>query len=72
MRTVLMAVLAVSLMGCARDGRLIFSPVGGKSATAAPADDGKVLVCHKGKKTMELPREAVDAHLKHGDRRGRC
>ncbi|KAA2285082.1 hypothetical protein [Arenimonas fontis] len=31
-----------------------------------------VLVCHKGKKTLELPREAVDAHLAHGDWVGRC
>ena len=31
-----------------------------------------VLLCHKGKKTMELPRSALDAHLGHGDRRGRC
>lgn len=33
---------------------------------------GKELVCHKGKKTMELPREAVSAHLGHGDYRDRC
>jgi hypothetical protein len=33
---------------------------------------GKDLVCHKGKKTLELPREAVSAHLGHGDRRGPC
>ena len=31
-----------------------------------------VLVCHKGKKTLELPRSAVDAHLAHGDWIGRC
>jgi hypothetical protein len=31
-----------------------------------------VVVCHKGKKTLELPREAAQAHLNHGDRRGRC
>ena len=30
------------------------------------------LICHKGKKTMELPASAVDAHLGHGDRRGPC
>jgi len=33
---------------------------------------GKDLVCHKGKKTLELPREAIGAHLDHGDHRGAC
>lgn len=33
---------------------------------------GKDLVCHKGKKTLELPREAISAHLGHGDHRGPC
>jgi len=37
------------------------------------ADGGNaVYVCHKGKKTLELPRSAVDAHLAHGDWLGRC
>jgi len=31
-----------------------------------------VLVCHKGKKTMELPHNAAEAHINHGDRYGRC
>ncbi|AWV07550.1 hypothetical protein [Marilutibacter maris] len=35
-----------------------------------PAD--KRLVCHKGKKTLELPPEAISAHLGHGDYRGPC
>ncbi|GAB3097728.1 hypothetical protein [Lysobacter terrae] len=35
-----------------------------------PAD--KDLVCHKGKKTLELPRDAISAHLSHGDYRGPC
>ena len=38
---------------------------------SAPVQDHE-LVCHKGKKTMSLPSSAVDAHLRHGDRRGRC
>lgn len=33
---------------------------------------GKNLVCHKGKKTLELPRDAMSAHLGHGDYRGPC
>jgi hypothetical protein len=32
----------------------------------------KQLVCHKGKNTLDLPPSAVQAHLDHGDRRGRC
>jgi hypothetical protein len=37
-----------------------------------PGPAGKQLVCHKGKKTLELPRDAIGAHLDHGDYRGRC
>ncbi|KIQ96917.1 hypothetical protein TI01_1531 [Lysobacter sp. A03] len=36
------------------------------------AGGGTALVCHKGKKTMELPREAIQAHLNHGDYLGPC
>ncbi len=36
------------------------------------AGGGTAVICHKGKKTMELPEEAVSAHLNHGDRRGGC
>lgn len=32
----------------------------------------KVLVCHKGRQTLELPEPAVDAHLRHGDHLGPC
>ncbi len=40
-------------------------------------DDGdsggeKVLICHKGKKTMEVPASAVQKHLNHGDSLGPC
>jgi hypothetical protein len=47
------------------------------SCVVAPTDTGKgggdtVVVCHKGKKTLELPRSAAKAHLDHGDRVGRC
>jgi hypothetical protein len=33
--------------------------------------DGKVLVCHKGK-TLSVGAPALKAHLKHGDKAGRC
>lgn len=36
------------------------------------AGQDRQVICHKGKKTMELPASAVDAHLGHGDRRGPC
>jgi hypothetical protein len=35
------------------------------------AGGGTVILCHKGK-TMELPEEASQAHLGHGDRLGPC
>ncbi len=31
----------------------------------------KVAVCHKGK-TLYLPKPAVQAHMKHGDKSGAC
>lgn len=31
----------------------------------------KATICHKGK-TIEVDRNALDAHLKHGDYRGPC
>jgi hypothetical protein len=34
--------------------------------------DGKVAVCHKGKKTIYVDESAVDAHLGHGDYVGVC
>lgn len=38
----------------------------------APFSDDKVPVCHKNKKTLMLPGNAVDAHLAHGDTMGPC
>ena len=32
----------------------------------------KVLVCHKGKKTLSISSSALQAHLGHGDHRGVC
>jgi hypothetical protein len=43
---------------------------GGKSNGKAGGDTA--VVCHKGKKTLELPRSAAQAHLDHGDRLGPC
>jgi hypothetical protein len=33
---------------------------------------GKVDVCHKGKKTLNISSNAVPAHLGHGDSLGSC
>ncbi len=32
----------------------------------------KVTLCHKGKKTITVGAPAVKAHLRHGDKLGRC
>lgn len=58
----LLALLVLPVAGCA------IVPVSGYGK----AGGGTALVCHKGKKTMELPREAVQAHLDHGDHLGSC
>ena len=60
MKCLLAFLLVLSLSGCE------LLPV----ELAGPA--GKGLVCHKGKKTLELPRDAISAHLGHGDYRGPC
>ena len=60
MKCLLAFLLVLSLSGCD------LLPV----ALTGPA--GNDLVCHKGMKTLELPREAISAHLGHGDYRGPC
>ena len=62
MRIALVVVLALASCSCAL---IVEEP-----ATAKGGHE--VVVCHKGKKTMTLPREAADAHIKHGDRYGAC
>ena len=47
----------------------VVGPAGGKGEKAG---GDTVLLCHKGKKTLELPQEAVQAHLDHGDHLGPC
>ena len=61
MKQVLAVLCTLFVSGC------VVVPVGGGKAGGDTA-----LVCHKGKKTLELPREAVQAHLDHGDTLGPC
>jgi hypothetical protein len=62
MKPFLASMLLVFLSGCA------LTPIDG----GGKAGGDTVVVCHKGKKTLELPREAAQAHLNHGDGRGPC
>lgn len=62
MKLILAVLLVLLIVGC------VAVPV----SRSGKAGGDTALVCHKGKKTMELPREAVQAHLNHGDRLGPC
>lgn len=49
--------------------------LGGLACVAVvPAEQGreKVVLCHKGKKTLTVAEPAVAAHRRHGDTLGRC
>jgi hypothetical protein len=62
MKLILTSFLLLSVSAC-----VVAPPVGGGKAGGDTA-----VVCHKGKKTLELPRSAAQAHLNHGDRPGPC
>jgi hypothetical protein len=62
MKLMLSLMLAFSLSAC------VVPPTGG----GGKAGGDTVVVCHKGKKTLELPSSAAQAHLNHGDKRGPC
>jgi len=62
MKLMLALILLLSVSGC------VVAPTGG----GEKAGGDTVVVCHKGKKTLELPRSAAKAHLDHGDRPGPC
>jgi hypothetical protein len=66
MKSMLSLVLLVVGSGC------VVAPEapGGKAGGKAGGDTA--VVCHKGKKTLELPRSAAEAHINHGDRLGPC
>ena len=62
MKLMVTLVLMLSVSAC------VYDPAG----NGGKAGGDTAVVCHKGKKTLELPREAVQAHLDHGDRLGPC
>jgi hypothetical protein len=66
MKLILTVMLSCSLGAC------VVAPdsSGGKAGGKAGGDTA--VVCHKGKKTLELPRSAAQAHIDHGDKLGPC
>jgi hypothetical protein len=62
MKLMLALMLLLSVSAC------VLAPAGGDGK----AGSDTVMVCHKGKKTLELPRGAAQAHLGHGDKLGPC
>lgn len=63
MKLILASILLLSVSAC------VVAPTGGGGGKAG---GDTVVVCHKGKKTLELPSSAARAHLDHGDRPGPC
>ena len=73
MKTIALALLVTLAGGCVVHERDTYRGNDRPYASAPAAGNADhQLVCHKGKKTLSLPPSAVDAHLNHGDRRGRC
>lgn len=62
MKLLLALTSLLSLSAC------VLPPTGGSGKGGGDTE----VVCHKGKKTLELPSSAAQAHLNHGDRRGPC
>jgi hypothetical protein len=67
MKLMLAIILLLSVSACA-----LVQTSGEGGGNGGKAGGDTVVVCHKGKKTLELPRSAAQAHLDHGDRRGPC
>jgi hypothetical protein len=72
-----LSVAALASVGKGKPGK----PGKGKNASAAQYQYGpsgkqygktKVTLCHKGKKTITVGAPAAKAHLRHGDKLGRC
>lgn len=65
MKTLTAVLLMLALSACA-------TVYPGQSRQGMGQGSDKVLICHKGKNTLELPTSAAQAHINHGDRYGRC
>ena len=76
MKTVAFLVLALLVGACTsaggRDVRYDGSGRMNSSGNVAGQGPDAVLVCHKGKVTMSIPTEALEAHIQHGDKAGAC
>jgi hypothetical protein len=66
MKPMLALVLLILVTGC------VVAPDNGGGKPSGKAGGDTAVVCHKGKKTLELPRSAAQAHLDHGDKLGPC
>jgi hypothetical protein len=66
MKPILSLALLFVVSGCA-----VVPDAGGGQRNGKAGGDTAV-VCHKGKKTLQLPRNAAQAHLDHGDKLGPC
>jgi hypothetical protein len=66
MKLMLALALIIFVGGC------VVAPDGGAGQSNGKAGGDTAVVCHKGKKTLELPRSAAQAHLDHGDKLGPC
>ncbi len=62
----MLALVLLFVSGC------VVAPDGGGGKSNGKAGGDTAVVCHKGKKTLELPRGAAQAHLDHGDKLGPC
>lgn len=66
MKPMLALVLLVVVSGC------VIAPDVGRVKSNGKAGGDTAVICHKGKKTLELPRSTSQAHLDHGDKLGPC
>jgi hypothetical protein len=68
----------MSIEGMFRKGMVLATTIllsSGCAQVAVPVGNGPPpawIICHKGKKTLELPAPAARGHLSHGDTPGPC